>query len=178
MRYPHLEPCAFDGRDLPKGKVVSGRRYGDVVPAGDTPKFAVGAIYARQEIHDRFGGSRQSGICPSRRAPVVLLFTGPTGEQHGYGFDQWRDAQHFLYTGEGQQGDMIFVRGNRAIRDHDREGRSLHLFEQVTDHPNVRGAVRYLGEFRYAGHSIEPRDSSGSSREVIIFDLERVPPSN
>ena len=43
-----------------------------------------------------------------------------------------------LYTGEGQRGDMDFVRGNLAIRDHVANGKDLHLFEYVQT-----GYVRY-----------------------------------
>jgi 5-methylcytosine-specific restriction protein A len=37
----------------------------------------------------------------------------------------------FLYIGEGQKDDMLFVRGNKAIRDHAADGKDLHLFTYV-----------------------------------------------
>ena len=65
----------------------------------------------------------------AKKAPFVLLITGDSGKQHGYR-DEWTDEGLFLYTGEGQRGDMRFVAGNRAIRDHRQNGKSLQVFEQ------------------------------------------------
>jgi 5-methylcytosine-specific restriction protein A len=50
--------------------------------------------------------------------------SGEGGEQHGYA-DGWSADGLFLYTGEGQQGDMAFVRGNAAIRDHIDNGKEV-----------------------------------------------------
>lgn len=72
------------------------------------------------------------------------------------------------YYGEGQRGDMIFQRGNRAIRDHAADGKSLLLFEKRDN------GLRFLGPMRYAGHRTERgRDFTGADREVIVFLLER-----
>jgi hypothetical protein len=46
--------------------------------------FAVGHVYnRRRDIHDRFGGQRQSGIVTPARYPAVFMFTG-CGTRHGY----------------------------------------------------------------------------------------------
>jgi len=63
---------------------------------------------------------------------------------------------------------MEMVRGNRAIRDHIADGRSIHLFEYVD-----QGLVRYIGEATYLAHHIEERpDVNGDTRNAIIFELE------
>jgi len=78
--------------------------------------FELGRIYDRQrDIHARFKGQEQGGICTPAAAPFVFAFTGDTGEQYGYK-DRWTDDGVFQYTGEGQVGDMQFIRGNKAIR--------------------------------------------------------------
>jgi 5-methylcytosine-specific restriction protein A len=47
--------------------------------------FHVGQLYSRgKDIHDRFGGSRQSGISPRASHPLIFLFTGDTGDRYGY----------------------------------------------------------------------------------------------
>lgn len=85
--------------------------------------FEVGRNYRRvPDIHVPYGGSRQSGISPSGSHPLIFLFTGSTGAQYGYA-DAWTDDGVFLYTGEGQHGNMDFVRGNKAVRDHVANGR-------------------------------------------------------
>ena len=71
-----------------------------------------------------------------------MLFTADTGEQHGYK-GGWTDDGAFLYTGEGQVGDMEIVRGNRAIRDHTQDGKTLQLFKSV----GKEQEYHYVGSF-------------------------------
>lgn len=138
-------------------------------------RFQIGKKYARlSEIHEPFGGSRQSGISPSRVVDAIFIFTGDSGEQYGYNDTQAIDESGniiFSYTGEGQIGDMVFTKGNKAIRDHSRDGKALHLFRALgKGKPN-----EYLGEFVYAGHEIRPgRDRNGKARHLIIFQLVSV----
>jgi 5-methylcytosine-specific restriction enzyme A len=91
--------------------------------------FSPGQLCRRRELHERFGGQRQGGISTPAKAPFIFLITGDSGKQHGYS-DEWTDDGVFLYTGEDQHGDMRFVGGNRAIRDHLKNGKALHVFEQ------------------------------------------------
>ena len=61
--------------------------------------FVVGQIYnRRQDIHDRFGGQRQSGIVTPSEYPAVFTFTG-RGTPHGYA-DEWSADGTFRYFGE------------------------------------------------------------------------------
>ena len=70
-----------------------------------------------------------------------------------------------MYTGEGQIGDMDFIRGNRAIRDHIDEGEDLHLFEYVD-----QGLVRYIDQMLCIGHQRRAApDREGNNRSVIVF---------
>ncbi|WP_198290867.1 HNH endonuclease [Methylobacterium sp. 88A] len=71
------------------------------------------------------------------------------------------------YFGEGQVGDMVFERGNRAIRDHLVDGKDLLIF-----HTHGREGVRFLGQFECAGYSHEIRtDRFSRSRSAIVFEL-------
>jgi len=111
----------------------------------------MGLEYVRRDIHERLGGQSQGGISTPKQQPVILLFTGLGGERYGYR-DQWiKKGRIFLYTGEGQRGDMDFVRGNAAIREHQQAERDVHLFEETTK----SGTVRYLGQMIYIGHRLE-----------------------
>src|ERR1017187_9232561 len=109
--------------------------------------FTPGQVYRRRELHDRFGGQRQGGISTPARAPFIFLITGDSGKQHGYS-DEWADEGTFLYTGEGQRGDMRFVGGNRAIRDHKQNGKALYVLEQ---NKKDKRFLRYIGELEHAG---------------------------
>jgi 5-methylcytosine-specific restriction protein A len=135
------------------------------------PLFKPGSEYKRSELHDQFGGSRQSGISPSRRQPIVMLFTSDSGEQHGY-HDGWVAPDRYEYCGEGQRGDMVLARGNKAIHSHASDNRELHLFERTR-----KGYVQYVGSFEYASHDWRRElDSAGLSRSALIFTLRPVRP--
>jgi len=58
--------------------------------AGGVGMFVVGEKYRRaRDIHDRYGGTRQSGISASASNPFIFLFTGESGEAYGYE-DGWQ----------------------------------------------------------------------------------------
>ena len=70
--------------------------------------FEVRRVYDRRtEIHGPYGGQWQGGISTPKGRPYVFLFTGESGERFGYE-DGWDENGGFLYTGEGQEGDMDF----------------------------------------------------------------------
>jgi hypothetical protein len=152
----------YDAPDWNVGQLLAGSAARDWdVQAGDLVK--------RTEVHDRFGGSRQGGIGPSRQSPNVLVFSDPTtGAKYGYN-DRWEPGPVFHYTGEGQVGNQTMTGGNLAILRHVEAGRALRLFK------GVRGVVRYEGEFvldaempSYISHA---PDRNGTIREVIIFRM-------
>ena len=133
-------------------------------------KFEVGTVYHRRnDLHARFGGQRQGGISTPSGVPYIFLFTGESGEQYGYR-DGWNEDGVYLYTGEGQVGDMKFVRGNRAIRDHLADGKDLLMFENL----RKGKGVRFIGSFACASWEIRTGpDLNGNDREVIVFHLIR-----
>ena len=69
-----------------------------------------------------------------------MLFTSDTGEQYGYR-DGWAEDGVYLYTGEGQRGNMEFVRGNLAIHEHAQNGKHQHLYKYIES-----GRVKYEGQ--------------------------------
>lgn len=147
--------------------------------------FEVDRVYSRRaDVHAHFGGQQQGGIITPANHPLVIIITGEEGLQHGYA-DRHRPDGVFEYFGEGQIGDMPWVRGNRAIRDHSADGRSLLLFKKE------KTGLRYQGELVYDGFHIEQApDREGAMRAAIVFELrylnaveeavaaEGVPPSD
>lgn len=133
--------------------------------------FFPGQVYRRQsDIHDLFGGNRQSGICPSRKFPYIFIFSGKSGKQHGYE-DGWDNPYVFTYTGEGQSGDMQFTRGNLALRDHLVNGNRVFLFEST----DQRGFVKFVSEVEsFDVDYFETHDTSGSTRVGIKFFFKKV----
>lgn len=125
----------------------------------------------RTELGERYGGRRQGGISPSKQTPNVFLFTDQArGALHGYIYDGQGENGLYHYTGEGQSGDQRMVQGNRAIRDHQEEGRELHLFDVVS------GIATYLGQFEYVNHfsADAPATDPREKRKVIVFRLRRL----
>jgi len=132
--------------------------------------FVIGRDYSRRaDIHAHFGGQTQGGISTPANDPFVFLFTGRTGGQYGYE-DGWRDEDVFVYTGEGQVGDMEFRAGNRAIRDHAENGKELLLFEAL----GKGRPVRFLGKFACPTWEYgRGPDREGRERTTIRFHLVR-----
>ena len=129
-----------------------------------------GDTIERVQLHAEFGGRTQGEIGPSSKSPNVFVFTDPaSGEQYGY-IDSWRADGCFHYTGEGQRGDQQMKSGNRAILDHQNEGRALRLFS------GARGTVRYEGEFVLDAEqpwytTDAPEIIPQHTRSVIVFRM-------
>ena len=49
-----------------------------------------GEIYKRKELHDHFGGNRQSGISAPAKFPVIFLINSSGGDENGYE-DGWME---------------------------------------------------------------------------------------
>jgi hypothetical protein len=123
----------------------------------------------RKDIHSIYGGNWQSGISPSANHPYIFIFTGKSGNQHGYE-DGWDNPNVFSYTGEGQSGDMEFTRGNLALRDHKQNGKRVFLFEFVS-----KGFIKFKCEVEvFDADYFETHDTSGSTRIGIKFFFKRI----
>ena len=79
--------------------------------------FEIGKEYKRkEELHLVHGGQRQGGISTPAGEPFIFIFTGDSGIAFGYE-DKFLPDGTYLYTGEGQVGDMTMDSGNLAIKD-------------------------------------------------------------
>jgi hypothetical protein len=126
-------------------------------------------LYKRSLIHDEFGGNRQGGISPSAKVPYIFIFSGKSGAQYGYR-DGWDNQNIFSYTGEGQDGDMQFIKGNLALREHLNRGKRVFLFEIEGG-----GMVKFISEMEfYDADYFETPDKNGTSRIGIRFFLKRI----
>lgn len=122
----------------------------------------------RKDIHGVLGGQMQGGIATPTKSPIIILFTGEAGEAHGY-HDGYDENGLFIYTGEGQEGHMQFVRGNKAIRDHIQNGKELLLFSAA----KKKGMYRFKGSYICAGYDDKSTgsDTNGAIRRLIRFQL-------
>lgn len=130
----------------------------------------IGDTVLRREIHAAYKGQEQGGIITPKSIPDILVVTSPeSGARHGY--DKHEGLQEdgsFLYTGEGQYGPQVFLRGNAALRDAAQNDRPIRVF---TKHGKY---ITYVGEFTTGEPSFSLKmipDSDGNLREGIIFKL-------
>lgn len=131
--------------------------------------FELERLYHRRtDIHAIYGGQQQGGISTPSNQPYIFLFTSGSGGQYGY-IDRYDENGVFIYTGEGQVGDMKFDRGNLAIRDHVSKGKELLLFEAS----EKSGYYRYKGTFTCAGYDDSQcgLGTDGKNRKLIYFHL-------
>jgi predicted restriction endonuclease len=131
--------------------------------------FIPNQLYKRSSIHDEYGGNRQGGISPSAKVPYIFIFSGKSGAQYGYR-DGWDNNNIFTYTGEGQEGDMQFIKGNLALKEHLNRGKRVFLFEIEGG-----GMVKFISEMEFydADYSVTS-DRNGNDRIGIQFFLKRI----
>jgi 5-methylcytosine-specific restriction protein A len=130
--------------------------------------FIPDQIYKRSTLHDLYGGNRQGGITPTRSHPYIFIFSGKTGAQYGYK-DGWDNENVFSYTGEGQDGDMKFIRGNLALKDHIDNGKRVLLFEYQRT-----GYVKFNCELEFFDCDFfNTLDINGKDRIGIKFFFKR-----
>lgn len=126
-----------------------------------------GKKYVRRDIHDKWGGSRQRGISVSAQYNYIFLLPSKK-EKFGY-INGWRRDGIYCYSGEGQEGKMDFNNhANTSLRDHERLGKRVFLFE------NAGSDVKFVDEMVYDGYHMESsKDKNGDTREIIVFELKR-----
>ena len=124
-----------------------------------------GNEYKRKELHDFFGGQRQGGISTPKNHPYIFIISSKRGKDHGY-VDGWIDEnKYFLYTGEGQIGDMEFKGGNMAIRDHYENEKRILLFQETK-----KTFIEFKEELELIDYSfIQTLDSENKNRKAIQF---------
>ena len=127
--------------------------------------FDIGKVYNRKkDLHKNYGGNQQGGISSCTDHPIIFIFSGSSGKQHGYE-DGWDQDNYFNYTGEGQKGDMQFKRGNKAIRDHVKNGKSIYLFESHSS-----SNWKYIDELELVDYKyFNTPDTDGNTRQGIKF---------
>jgi hypothetical protein len=130
--------------------------------------FIPDQIYKRSTLHDLYGGNRQGGITPTRSHPFIFIFSGKAGAQYGYK-DGWDNENVFSYTGEGQDGDMQFIRGNLALKDHLDNGKRVFLFEYERI-----AHVKFICELEFFDYDyFDTPDVNGRDRIGIKFFFKR-----
>lgn len=132
--------------------------------------LAIGRKLKRREIHTLFGGQRQGGISTPVNSGNVLIFTDPkSGAKYGYDkHEGLREDGSYAYTGEGQVGDQLMLRGNKAIFESAQNGKIIRIFKVDGTFATYAGGFT-LGEPGY--EEKQALDVNGEYRSVIVFNL-------
>lgn len=157
--------------DEVQANLVRTRFNGSVRNAVPIWTLEPGDTVRRTAIHAAYGGQRQGGISTPTSTPDILIFTDPEkGARYGYDvFEGLREDGTYAYTGEGQYGDQVFVRGNRALRDANTDGKTIRLLRTKGVQATYVGAFA-TGDPTYVVETIP--DLDGNPRQGIIFNLE------
>ena len=134
-------------------------------------KLEIGKVYKRTELHNFFGGQSQGGIStPKEYKYIFIIEYKKSGKDFGYE-DGWDIGRNFyLYTGQGQVGDMQFIRGNKAIRDHKENDKKIFLFKETQETFIKLDAELNFVDYEY----IQTIDRKGNNRKAIQFRLESI----
>ena len=129
--------------------------------------FHTGENYKRTDLHEQYGGRRQSGISNCPKFPIIFIFTVDKHEQHGYK-DGWDNDEYFWYSGEGTEGDMTFTGGNRSILNQQKDGKRIFLFKKS----KKSGYWTFIDEFNLVDYRYyDVKDKNGDDRKGIQFKL-------
>ena len=131
--------------------------------------FEKDKFYKRSELHDIYGGNRQRGISNCAKNSLLFIFTNPHKGEDVY-VDKW-EGDSFYYSGEGRLGDMTFTAGNLSIKNHETNGKEIHLFEADKNTKN-RGYWRYVDQVRLVDvNYYRNLDDNGIERQSFQFVL-------
>ncbi len=134
--------------------------------------FEKNKFYKRSELHDVYGGNRQRGISNCADNNLLFIFTNPHKGEDVY-VDKW-EGDSFYYSGEGRVGDMTFTGGNLSIKNHEANGKEIHLFEADKNTKN-RGYWRYVDQLRFVElKNYRNLDDNGDERQAFQFVLVSV----
>lgn len=130
----------------------------------------IGDTVRRRELHAAYGGQQQGGIVTPRNVRDIIVFTDVrSGAEFGYDlFEGPQPDGSYWYTGEGQQGDQVFERGNKALRDANSDGRPIRLFAKDGVNATYVGLFA-TGEPTFRIDTIP--DVNRNPRAGIIFNL-------
>lgn len=138
--------------------------------------FNLGEVYSRTALHKVYGGQLHTRISTPAEYNMIFLFAWDNLEHNrsreGEAYlSGWTSYGIFRFVGEGRYGHMVFARGNRALRHHERTGKTVHLFVRLAE--DDLDQVRYEGQFAYSGHFYkEGLDARHHLRRMIVFVLK------
>ena len=114
-----------------------------------------------------FGFGRGINVTPS----TVVLISSIGRESGKFVYhDQWTPEGDYLYSGEGKTGDQVMAKGNLAIQNAARDGKTIHVFVKFSPKEYYYQGIFELVDYTYE----DKRDETGATRKEYQFRLKRV----
>lgn len=135
-------------------------------------KLARQPILTYQQVEDQFGiriSGFGRGINPTDDTVILISSIGKTSGNFVY-HDKWTAEGDYLYSGEGKTGDQTMTKGNLAIRDAARNGKTLHLFVKFSPQEYYYQGIFELVDYTYE----DEKDEDGNIRKEYKFRLRKV----
>ncbi len=129
-------------------------------------------ILTYQEVEDEFNikiAGFGRGINITEHSIVLISSIDKENGSFVY-HDHWEENGDYIYSGEGQVGDMYMTRGNEAIKDAAKNGKDLYLFVKFSP-------AEYYFQGRFACVDIkyeDDEDRNGTMRREIKFRLRKI----
>ena len=129
-------------------------------------------ILTYQEVEEEFNikiAGFGRGINITEHSIVLISSIGKENGSFVY-HDHWDENGDYIYSGEGQVGDMYMARGNEAIKDAAKNGKDLYLFVKFSP-------TEYYFQGRFACVDIkyeDDEDRNGTMRREIKFRLRKI----
>lgn len=141
----------------------------------NTNEFVINNYYKKDSIWPKFGVGARGGIRFNKSKNLIVIFidTKPQKPIDDAGRNIYEDGYDskkklFRYTGQGQEGNQEFTRGNKWLLESKEKKSEIHLFQQESPEKSHK----YIGKVRVESYNFErQKDRNGRERDVVIFWL-------
>lgn len=128
-------------------------------------------ILMYQQVEEQFGikiSGFGKGINPTDSTVVLISSIGKAKGNFVY-HDRWTIDGDYLYSGEGKTGDQLMAKGNLAVKNAERDGKTIHLFVKLSPQEYY-----YQGIFKLVDYTYEDeKDEAGNTRKEYKFRLRK-----
>ena len=164
-----LEEKLQEAKDVPTGKKTLDEMFGEDY---HSEKLAREPILTYQQVEAEFG-IRISGFGRGINltdSTVVLISSIKKGGGYFVYHDKWTADGDYIYSGEGRVGDQSMNKGNLAIKNAARDGKTIHLFVKFSPKEYYYQGVFVLVDYTYE----DDKDENGDIRKEYKFRLRKV----
>lgn len=128
-------------------------------------------ILTYQQVEEQFdikisGFGRGINLTPST---IVLVSSIKKSGGNFVYHDKWTPDGDYIYSGEGKNGDQSLTRGNLAIKNAEKDNKTIHLFVKFSPQEYY-----YQGVFKLVDCAYEDdKDEDGNLRKEYKFRLRK-----